>query len=310
MTEKKIGHLAMLTASVIFALNVPITKSLIPEWVAPPAMTTLRIVFATVMFWLVSFFQKKEKVALKDFPVIFFGSFFGMAFNQMMFIIGLSKTSPIDSSIIATLSPVMVMLISAAVLREPITAKKAIGVIIGALGAILIIVTQTHVGVKSSSWVGNLFCLISAASYAIYLVITKPVTMKYTPVTLLKWMFLFSTFMIVPFTYQDVVSAKVFAVYNESAIIRVVYVLFFATFISYFLIPVALKRIRPTTVGSYNYLQPLVASFAAIAVGQDVLTWEKPTAALFIFTGVYLVTISKSRADMEREKAMLNDSKG
>lgn len=310
MTEKKTGHLAMLTASVIFALNVPITKSLIPEWVAPPAMTTLRIVFATVMFWLVSFFQKKEKVALKDFPVIFFGSFFGMAFNQMMFIIGLSKTSPIDSSIIATLSPVMVMLISAAVLREPITAKKAIGVIIGGLGAILIIVTQTHVGVKSSSWVGNLFCLISAASYAIYLVITKPVTMKYTPVTLLKWMFLFSTFMIIPFTYQDVVSAKVFAVYNESAIIRVVYVLFFATFISYFLIPVALKRIRPTTVGSYNYLQPLVASFAAIAVGQDVLTWEKPTAALFIFTGVYLVTISKSRADMEREKAMLNDLKG
>jgi Permeases of the drug/metabolite transporter (DMT) superfamily len=307
MTEKKQGHLAMLTASVIFALNVPITKSLIPEWVAPPAMTTLRIVFATLMFWLVSFFQKKEKVEMKDFPVIIFGSFFGMAFNQMMFIIGLSKTSPIDSSIIATLSPVMVMLISAVVLKEPITAKKALGVIIGALGAILIIVMQTHEGAKTSSWVGNLFCLIAAASYAIYLVITKPVTMKYSPVTLLKWMFLFSTFMIIPFTYQDVISAKVFAEFNESAVIRVVYVLFFATFVSYFLIPVALKRIRPTTVGSYNYLQPLVASFAAIAVGQDVLTWEKPTAALLIFSGVYLVTMSKSRADMEREKAMLNE---
>ena len=299
----------MLTASVIFALNVPITKSLIPEWVAPPAMTTMRIVFATVMFWLVSFFQKKEKVDMKDFPVIFFGSFFGMAFNQMMFIIGLSKTSPIDSSIIATLSPVMVMLISSVVLKEPITAKKTLGVIIGALGAILIIVMQTHEGVRASSWVGNLFCLIAAGSYAIYLVITKPVTMKYTPVTLLKWMFLFSTFMIIPFTYHDVINARVFAVFNESAIIRVVYVLFFATFISYFLIPVALKRIRPTTVGSYNYLQPLVASFAAIAVGQDVLTWEKPTAALLIFSGVYLVTMSKSRADVEREKVMLNEQK-
>ncbi len=299
----------MLTASVIFALNVPITKSLIPVWVAPPGMTTLRILFAAAMFWLVSLFQKKEKVARKDFPVIFFGSFFGMAFNQMMFIIGLSKTSPIDSSIISTLSPVMVMLISAAVLREPITAKKALGVIIGALGAILIIITQTHSGAKSSSWLGNLFCVISSASYAVYLVMTKPVTLRYTPVTLLKWMFLFSALMIIPFTYRDVIDAKVFTIFDASASVRVFYVLFFATFISYFLIPVALKRIRPTTVGSYNYIQPLVASFAAIAVGLDYLTWEKPTAAVLIFSGVYLVTMSKSRADVERETATLAGKK-
>lgn len=304
MTEKTKGHLAMLIASIIFALNIPITKSLIPEWVSPPAMTSMRILFAACMFWLVSLFSKKEKVARKDFPVIFFGSFFGMAFNQMTFIIGLSHTSPIDSSIIATLSPVMVMLISAAVLGEPITAKKALGVIIGASGAILIIVTQTHTGPRSSSWFGNILCLISSASYAIYLVMTKRVTQRYKPVTLLKWMFLFAMLMTLPFTYGDILAAKVFTGFQASPVIRISYVLFFATFISYFLIPVALKRIRPTTVGSYNYLQPLVASLAAIAVGQDYLTWEKPAAAILIFSGVYLVTISKSRADLEQEKAV------
>lgn len=309
MTEKTKGHLAMLVASIIFSLNIPITKSLIPEWVSPPGMTAMRILFAASMFWLVSLFLEKEKVAKKDFPVIFFGSFFGMAFNQMTFIIGLSHTSPIDSSIIATLSPVMVMLISAVVLGEPISAKKALGVIIGASGAILIIVTQTHTGVRSSSWFGNLLCLISAASYAIYLVMTKRVTQRYKPVTLLKWMFLFATLTILPFTYHDILSAKLFNAFNASATTRVTYVLFFATFISYFLIPVALKRIRPTTVGSYNYLQPLVASLAAIAVGQDYLTWEKPAAAVLIFTGVYLVTMSKSRADLEREIAALEEIK-
>jgi len=291
----------MLFSSIIFALNVPITKSLIPLWVTPLGVTAMRLSFASLMFWVASLFMTQEKVDLKDFPTLFFGSFLGMGFNQVLFIIGLSLTSPVDATIIATLSPMMVMIISAVILKEPITLRKAMGVFIGAAGALLIVLTEiSDTGVaRQGSWLGNLLIFCSATCYAAYLVTTKRISQKYKPVTLMKWMFLFAMFMVLPFTYNEVLNAKMFATPDLSASFRLGYVLALGTFLAYFLIPVALKRIRPTTVGSYNYLQPLVASLAAISVGQDILTWEKPAAALLVFSGVYLVTTSKARVDSE-----------
>lgn len=308
MTEKSKGHIAMLCSSIIFALNVPITKSLIPYWISPLGVTSLRLSFAAIMFWIASLFVQSEKIERKDFKTFFWGSFFGMGFNQVLFILGLSLTSPIDATIIATLSPMMVMLISAAVLKEPITVKKALGVIIGASGAILIVLAEAakQDTIHESSWLGNILILCSATSYATYLVVTRPISQKYKPVTLLKWMFLFSMIMVLPFTYSELANAKILQTFDLNISWRLVYMLLMGTFVAYFLIPVALKRLRPTTVGSYNYLQPLVASLAAIVVGQDVLTWEKPAAAVLVFSGVYLVTTSKSRADVEREKAQIN----
>ena len=308
MTEKSKGHIAMLCSSIIFALNVPITKSLIPYWISPLGVTSLRLSFAAIMFWIASLFVQSEKIERKDFKTFFWGSFFGMGFNQVLFILGLSLTSPIDATIIATLSPMMVMLISAAVLKEPITVKKVLGVIIGASGAILIVLAEAakQDTIHESSWLGNILILCSATSYATYLVVTRPISQKYKPITLLKWMFLFSMIMVLPFTYSELANAKILQTFDLNISWRLVYMLLMGTFVAYFLIPVALKRLRPTTVGSYNYLQPLVASLAAIVVGQDVLTWEKPTAAVLVFCGVYLVTTSKSRADVERENAQIN----
>ena len=146
---------------------------------------------------------------------------------------------------------------------------------------------------------GNLLCFISVVSYATYLVISKPIAQRYSPVTLMKWMFLFSTILMLPFSMHDVVNAKLFSEdASLSALASLFYVVFFATFIAYLFIPIALKRIRPTTISMYNYAQPLVAATLAILMGQDKLTWDKPVAALLVFTGVYLVTQSKARADM------------
>ena len=211
-------------------------------------------------------------------------------------------TSPIDAGLIVTMNPMMVMLISALVLKEPITSKKAGVVLIGACGALLIIwqsyytINQGHGG----SLMGNLLCFISVVSYATYLVISKPIAQRYSPVTLMKWMFLFSTILMLPFSMQDVVNAKLFSEETSlSALTSLFYVVFFATFLAYLFIPIALKRIRPTTISMYNYAQPLVAATLAILMSQDTLTWDKPIAALLVFTGVYLVTQSKSRADLE-----------
>jgi drug/metabolite transporter (DMT)-like permease len=227
----------------------------------------------------------------------------GITVNQTFFIFGLERTSPIDAGLIATLNPLLVMLIAAAVLKEPITWKKACGVFVGACGALLIIwhSAVSGAGDKEGSLSGNLFCLLSVISYCVYLVISRPIARRYSPVTLMKWMFLFATVMLFPFGAGDMLDAPVFSsVGTWGALLDLLYVLVGATFLAYLFIPVALKRIRPTTISMYNYLQPIVAGVAAIIIGQSVLTWDKPVATVLIFAGVYLVTRSKSRADVER----------
>ena len=301
--DKWHGHIAIFSANILFGLNIPIAKTLMPEWIDPVGLTFLRMSFGALAFWATSLFVLNEKVSKKDLLILFFCAILGTTINQLTFIQGLGMTSPIDAGLIVTMNPMMVMLISALILKEPITSKKAGGVLIGACGAILIIWHSYAAGTSGgsgSSMTGNLLCFISVICYATYLVISKPIAQRYSPVTLMKWMFLFSTILMAPFSIQDVVKAKLFSADTTfTALSSLFYVVFAATFLAYFLIPIALKRIRPTTISMYNYAQPLVASTLAIIIGQDHLTWDKPVAAVLVFTGVYLVTQSKSRADME-----------
>ncbi len=309
MTRQKWGgHIAILITNIIFGLNTPITKTLLPEWISPLGLTIVRMGFGAAAFWTLSLFTKNEKVPGKDMIILFLGALFGMIGNQLSFVTGLSHTSPVDASMITANVPVMVMLIAALVLKEPITGKKAIGVLLGASGAMLII-WQSASGYsgKEGNLVGNMFCFISVVSYSIYLVMTRPISQRYGPITLMKWMFLFATVLSVPFSFQDVAEAKIFSgEANMNILMRFGFILIFATVITYMLIPMALKRIRPTTVSMYNNIQPIVTSIVAIAIGQDTLTWDKPVATLLVFTGVYLVTQSKSREDVENEMKRRN----
>lgn len=302
--DKWHGHIAIFSANILFGLNIPIAKTLMPEWIDPVGLTFLRMSFGALAFWATSLFVFNEKVSKKDLLILFFCAVLGTTVNQLTFIEGLGMTSPIDAGLIVTLNPMMVMLISALVLKEPITGKKAGGVLVGACGALLIIWHSYAAGTSGesgSSMTGNLLCFLSVVSYATYLVISKPIAQRYSPVTLMKWMFLFSTILMLPFSMREVVEAKLFSPETSiGALCSLFYVVFGATFLAYFLIPIALKRIRPTTISIYNYAQPLVAATLAILLGQDRLTWDKPVAALLVFTGVYLVTLSKSRADVEK----------
>ena len=283
--DKWHGHIAIFSANILFGLNIPIAKTLMPEWIDPIGLTFLRMSFGALAFWITSLFVLNEKVSKKDLLILFFCAILGTTMNQFTFIKGLGMTSPIDAGLIVTM-------------------KKAGGVLIGACGAVLIIWHSYAVGISGgsgSSMTGNLLCFISVICYATYLVISKPIAQRYSPVTLMKWMFLFSTILMFPFSIQEVVEAKLFSPDTTfSALASVFYVVFAATFLAYLFIPIALKRIRPTTISMYNYAQPLVAATLAILMGQDRLTWDKPVAAVLVFTGVYLVTQSKSRADMER----------
>lgn len=299
------GHAIMLLVSIIFGLNISVSKSLLASTlVQPEALTLARMLFAGTAFWIASLFIKREHVTPKDQLMLIFGSMCGITFNQGMFIFGLDRTSPIDASIIVTSTPMLAMILAAFILKEPITLKKAAGVIIGAIGAITLITTAQGQEVKASTLTGNLLVFASSCIYALYLVCIKPIIERYNPVTVMKWMFLYASLMMIPFMLKSLINAPIFTqAQSIRPFLSLFYTLFGATFLTYLLIPMAQRLIRPTTIGMYNYVQPLVATLAAVIIGQDNLTWMKILSAILIFVGVYMVTMSKSRQQqLEEEK--------
>lgn len=299
MTKSKWqGHLAILATNLIFGLNTPIAKTIVPEWIHPFALTFLRMGFAALAFWLIGLFSKNEEVSRKDLGIIFLGALFGLVGAQLSFAEALQYATPVKITIIAAMTPVVVMLMAAFLLKEPITFKKAGGVLLGIGGALLIIFQSYRTPASQDSWLGDLFCIINVITYAIYLVITRPISQRYSPITLMKWMFLFSALISLPTGIWSLPEAKIFGSASSVGILlKLGYIVVIATGVAYLLVPMALRRIRPTTASMYNNLQPIIASIIAIYAGQDLFSWDKPIAALLVFTGVYLVTQSKAKED-------------
>ena len=294
------GHLAMFSANFIFGLNTPISRTLMPEILSPFTLSFFRLVGGMILFWLVSLFTKKENVPPKDLLMLFFASFFALSLNQIPYFIGLSVTSPIDASIVVTLLPILTMVLAAIVIKEPITLMKALGVLVGASGALLLVFTShsLHSG-KSNFW-GNVIIFGGVASFAIYLTVFKNVISRYSSVTVMKWMFLFATIICFPFCYRPLMQTD-FTLLTTGTYWRIGYVVLFATFLGYLLIPMGQKILRPTTLSMYNYVQPIVASMVAVAIGIDSFGIEKGVSAILVFAGVYIVTQSKSRVQLEAE---------
>ena len=304
-SEKLKGHILILITNILFAVNMPISKYLLPTHVPPEGLTIMRMAFACVMFWIVSLFTVKEKVPLKDLGMLFVCALCGVGINQGLFIVGLNRSSPVDASIIATAVPIFVLLLAAVILKEPITRKKSFGVFMGVSGGLLLVFSSTHTADSISSLDGDVMMIVSGLMYAIYLVLSKPLSLRYSSVTMMKWMFLFSTLITLPFAIESIWNTPAFhkEVFDGQELGAIFFVLFGATFVPYLLIPLALKRIRPTTVSMYNYIQPIVASFIAVFIGQDSFSVTKLVSAALVFSGVYLVTQSKSRADIEQQNS-------
>lgn len=300
LSKKQQGNLIMVVVILIFGLNIPVNKYLFSEGLlSPMAMTALRMSFAAIAFWIVSLFLPKEKVAKKDLLLLLGGGLCGMVFNQGLFAYGLGQTSPVDASIITTSSPLFAMIIAAIVLKEPITWMKAGGVLVGGAGAIFLVYSSQHGETQDASMLGNMAIAGAQFFYAFYLVITRPLSEKYSSVTMMKWMFLFACIAALPFSYGEILKAPLFYQTDMAPFLLLSFTLVGATFLTYLLIPFAQRRIRPTTISMYNNMQPLIASAVAIYMGMDRFTIEKLIAAVFIFGGVYLVTKSKSKADLE-----------
>lgn len=305
MEDKNIrGHAAMLGASVIFGLFSPVSKALLGTGTIDAyGLTMARMGGAAVAFWIASLFSKKERVSPRDLALLFFASLLGIVLNQGTFMLGVSMTSPIDATIVTTTAPIFAMVIAAIYLREPITGKKVIGVAVGATGALMLILSGVHASAApgSGSVAGDLLCMFAQLSFATYFVVFKKLIGRYTPVTLMKWMFLYATLCCLPFGYGSLAGAQ-WTAFGWANYARLAFVVLGATFTAYLLLPIGQKNLRPTVGCMYNYVQPLVASLATVLTGMDRFTVGKGCAVVLVFLGVYIVTQSKSRAQIEAER--------
>ena len=294
--ESILGHGAAFLAYAIFGFNIIVCKDLTSEGLIPPlGIFTLRSLIAGSLFWVVSLFQPKEKVDRKDFIKIFAAAMLGFLTCQITFLVGIPHITPMDCSILTAVQPIYTMIIAAIAIKEPISLKKAGGVALSFAGVIYLILSRvtTPGGVTESTPFGVFMLILNSLSFAMYLGIFKPLINKYSAVTFMKWIFLFSACTATPFALKGLINVE-WATIPAKQYSELGYLIICATFISYFLIPVAQKRIRPTLVSMYTYLQPMIAIAISIAIGMDVLTWQKILASVLVFGGVVIVSFSRS----------------
>ncbi len=303
------GHLSMLGANCMWGLMSPISKFVMMAGVVSPLVVTdMRITGAMILFWVASFFQKPEHVGHKDLARLFGAALLGIVLNQGCFIFGVSLSSPGDASIITTSMPLWAMLLAAFILKEPITGKKVLGIAAGACGALMLIMgSGSHVKNMASAggdyaiW-GDLLVLSAQFCYALYIVVYKDFVNKYSLITIMKWMFTYAFICVIPFSAGDLMQT-VWSHLSWTEIMGLTYIVVCATFLSYMFIVVGQKILRPTVAGMYNYVQPLVACIVAVIWGMDTFNWIKAVAIVLIFSGVYLVTASRSRQEVEHYEA-------
>ena len=284
-----LAHIALIFANLIYAINFTLAKDVMPEYIMPSGFILLRVSSAVILFSMVYFLFIREKIKKKDLIKLAFCGLFGVAINQLFFFEGLNLTSPINASIIMTTNPIIVLVISFVILKDKITGYKLFGVLLGVFGAWNLILNSTNISVSSGSGLGDVFVLINATSYGLYLVLVKPLMSKYNPITILFIVFSFGLIFVFPFGYNEL-SLVDWTEIPNNIWFEIGFVVLFTTFFAYLLNAFALKNVSPNTVSIYIYLQPVLASCFAIYWGADELKEDKIIAALFIFAGVYLVS--------------------
>lgn len=297
MDKHKIeGHSAVLLANVIFGLGVPVTKLLLDEWVSPMAYMATRCMGAAAIFWLISLFMPRERVERRDLLVIMGGGLLGFVVSQTLTAWALHFTTPVYFSIIATLTPVATMVCAALLIGERLSLRGALGVAIGVVGALLMVMVGWQGGSGMNDLLGIGLAVLSLLTWAVYLIITRKVSVKYTAVTQMKWVFLVSTLAVLPFSWTDLQASRLYSSqWAWSGVAEMAFIVVFATVAGFFAIPFALRYLKTTTVSVYTNLQPVVASFVAIAIAQDLLSWDKPVSLALVLLSAWIVTNSQQK---------------
>jgi len=282
-------HIALIGANLIYGLNFSIAKILMPDFIRPLGLVALRSIVGTSLFWIFSLFFPREKVEKKDLLYMLSFFLFGVFFNQVFFLEGLSRTTPINASLLMLLNPIMAIVFGMIILKERLTGRRVTGVMAGMAGTALLILEGAKFAFGEGSVTGDILILINAASWALFLVTIKKMMVKYNNFTVMKWVFLFGVAPNLAIGHQQLLEVN-FSILPAAVILGLIYVTFFTTFVGYNLNTYGLKHVSPTVVSTYVYMQPVVAAIVSMAIGQDTLTLMKGFSGLLVFLGVYLVS--------------------
>lgn len=299
MSKRNIALIGATLVSLIYGVTFTIAKDVMPHYIDAYGFILLRVGGSALLFWTVWVFMKmlkvgpNEKIALHDFPRIIACAFFGVALNMLTFFKGLSMTSPISAAVIMVCTPLIVLILSAVIIKEKMRKRKIIGLLLGLFGTSFLILYGKSVENNSNVSLGNFLVLVNAVSYGYYLVIVKKLMDKYNAFTFVKWIYLFGFLMVIPFGLSQFQSVD-WAILPSDIVWKIGFVVVFSTFFTYLLNLLSMRELKPTLVAVFIYLQPLFATVFAISLGKDELSWVKISSAILIFTGVYLVTDKKS----------------
>ena len=299
MSKRNIALIGATLVSLIYGVTFTIAKDVMPHYIDAYGFILLRVGGSALLFWGVWLIMRmlkigpNEKIALHDFPRIIACAFFGVALNMLTFFKGLSMTSPISAAVIMVCTPLIVLVLSAIIIKEKMLKRKILGILLGLFGTSFLILYGKSVENNSNVSLGNFLVLVNAVSYGYYLVIVKKLMDKYNAFTFVKWIYLFGFLMVIPFGLSQFQLVE-WAILPTDIFWKIGFVVVFSTFFTYLLNLLSMRELKPTLVAVFIYLQPLFATVFAISLGKDELSWVKISSAILIFTGVYLVTDKKS----------------
>ena len=298
MTKRTLALIAATFVSIIYGMTFTIAKDVMPSYVQAYGFIIMRVGGSAILFWLVWLFSRiskdvrDEKIDSADYPRIFWAAFFGVALNMLAFFKGLSLTSPISASVLMVSTPIIVLVLSAIILKERMQKRMVFGIVLGLIGTAFLILYGKSSGNATNPTLGNFLVFINATSYGLYLVIVKKLMDKYNPFNFAKWIYLIGFIMVLPFGWNQF-EAVDWTSMPMDIYWKIGFVVVFSTFGTYMLNLLSMRELKPTTVAVFVYLQPFFATLFAISLGKDELTLVKIVSAILIFTGVYLVTQKK-----------------
>ncbi len=295
MSQRNLALIAATAVSIIYGVTFTIAKDVMPVFIQPFGFILLRVGGSTLLFWFVWLFAPKEKIDKKDFPRIIAAAFFGVALNMLTFFKGLSLTSPIAASVLMVTTPMIVLVLSAIILKERLLRRTVFGIILGLVGTAFLILYGKPSANAPFPALGNFLVFINAASYGLYLILVKKLMQKYNAFTFVKYIYLFGFLMVIPFGFSEIKMVQ-WEMIPMDAVWKIVFVVVISTFVTYLLNLLSMKALKPTTVAVFIYLQPVFAAIFAIGLGKDILTIYKVIAGILIFSGVWLVTQTRKTA--------------
>ena len=295
MKIKILPHIALFAVNLIYALNYSIAKDVMPDYIGPSGFILLRVLGGSFLFFLTYIFFIKEKVNSPDIVRLIFCGLFGVAINQLFFFEGLNLTTPINAAIIMTVSPILVIVFSAIIIKEKITIRKIFGIFLGLTGAATLILKSGAISLDNDYFIGNFLVFVNATSYSIYLVIVKGLMTKYNPITVMFYVFSFGLIFVFPFGISELSNISL-EIFTLEIFLKVGFVVICTTFLAYLFNAFALKSLNPSVVSIYIYLQPVLATVIAIILKSDSLDLIKIISSVFIFSAVFLVSMPSKKS--------------